>query len=235
MNKFNEYYYVEKELLRCIVAIKNLFGELDAGKLKSKLVKMYKFENIEENFKERLEPLITSYFYRSSQGIFTEIEFIHKSFEKYLVAEYYYESINDGKMYRLNVGEPSEETMEFLEGLISILKDKDAEEILRSVDESPLIKEKDKQEIIDNSKSIAENETIIIKADEEEKEEIWKELYTSFNNYKELLLHRWIALSVFAWLHGNETIDKHKIETLIGLLSHLMPPHVKNLERVDLS
>jgi len=51
MNKFNEYYYVEKELLRCIVAIKNLFGELDAGKLKSKLVKMYNLRTLKKTLK----------------------------------------------------------------------------------------------------------------------------------------------------------------------------------------
>jgi nucleoside phosphorylase len=234
MEKFKDYYPIEKELLRYTAAIKNLYGELDEGKLRSKLVKMYKFDN-PENFKKYLEPLITSYFYRSSQGMLMKIEFIHKSFEEYLLAEYYYESIKDGKMYRLNVGEPSEETMKFLEGLISMLKDKEAEKILSNSDESPFIKAEDKQKIIKNSKRIAENEAIIIKADEGEKEEeIWKEVYTSSISYKDLWLHRWIALSVFAWLHRDETIDKHKIENLIRLSSHLMPPHVKNLERIAL-
>jgi len=235
MDKFKEYYYVEKELLRYTAAIKNLYKELDEEKLKSKLAKMYKKET--EHLEEYLKPLITSYFYRSSQEIVPKkIEFIHKSFEEYLLAEYYYESIKDNKMYRLSVGEPSEDTMEFLKGLIEILKDKEAKEFLRKVDENPLINDEDKQKIIENSKRIAESEAIIIRADKEEKEEeIWKEVYTSSNNYKELWLHRWIALSVFAWLHENETIDKHKIETLIRLSSYLMPPHVKNLERIDLS
>jgi len=235
MDKFKEYYYVEKELLRYTAAIKNLYKELDEKKLKSKLAKMYKEET--EHLEEYLKPLITSYFYRSSQEIVSKkIEFIHKSFEEYLLAEYYYESINDNKMYRLSVGEPSGDTMEFLKGLIGILKDKEAKEFLRKVDENPLIKDEDKQKIIENSKRIAESEAIIIRADEEEKEEeIWKEVYISSDDYVELWLYRWIALSVFAWLHENETIDKHKIESLIGLSSHFIPSHLKNLERIDLT
>jgi len=127
--------------------------------------------------------------------------------------------------------------MEFLNGLIDILKDKEAKEFLRKIDESPLIKDEDRQKIIENSRRIAESEAIIIKADEKEKEEekIWKEVYISSDDYLELWLYRWIALSVFAWLHENETIDKHKIESLIKLSSHFMPPHVKNLERIDLT
>jgi len=235
MGKFKEYYYAEKELLRYTAAIKNLYKELDEEKLKSKLTKMYKKET--EHLEEYLKPLITSYFYRSSQEIVSKkIEFIHKSFEEYLLAEYYYESIKDNKMYRLSVGEPSENTMEFLKGLIGILKDKEAKEFLRKVDENSLIKDEDKQKIIENSKRIAESEAIIIRADEEEKEEeIWKEVYISSDDYVELWLYRWIALSVFAWLHENETIDKHKIESLIRLSSLFISPYVKNLERIDLT
>jgi len=234
MDKFKEYYYVEKELLRYTAAIKNLYKELDEEKLKSKLAKMYKKET--EHLEEYLEPLITSYFYRSSQEIVSKkIEFIHKSFEEYLLAEYYYESIRDGKMYRLNAGEPSIETMEFLKGLIDILKNKEAKEFLRKIDENPLIKDEDRQKIIENSRRIAESESIIIKADEEEKEEeIWKEACISSDDYAKLWWHRWIALSVFAWLHENETIDKQKIVSLINLSSHLMPWYVKNLERINL-
>jgi hypothetical protein len=235
MDKFKEYYYEEKELLRYTAAIKNLYKELDEEKLKLNLKKMYKKEI--ENLEEYLKPLITSYFYRSSQEIIPKkIEFIHKSFQEYLLAEYYYESIKDGKTYRLNAGEPSVETMEFLKGLIGILKNKEAKEFLRKIDENPLIKDEDRQKIIENSKRIVESESIIIKADEEEKEEeIWKEVCISSGDYEKLWLHRWIALSVFAWLHENETIDKHKIESLIILSSHFTLPYIKNLERIDLT
>ena len=234
MDKFKEYYYVEKELLRYTAAIKNLYKELDEEKLKLNLAKIYKKEI--KNLEEYLKPLITSYLYHSSQEIVSKkIEFIHKSFEEYLLAEYYYESIKDGKTYRLNAGEPSVETMEFLKGLIGILKDKEAKEFLRKIDERPLIKDEDRPKIIENSRRIAESESIIIKADEEEKEEeIWKEVYISSDDYVKLWLHRWIALSVFAWLHENETIDKYKIKSLIRLSSHFMPSHVKTLERIDL-
>jgi hypothetical protein len=237
MNKFKELYYKEKELLRYTAAIKNMFEDLDEEKLKSNLKKIYRKDP--EHLEHYLAPLITSYFYRSSPDIAPvpkKIEFIHKSFQEYLLAEYYYENIKDGKMHRLNVGEPGVETMEFLKGLISILKDKEAKEFLRKIDENPLINDEDRQQIIENSRRFAESESIIIKSDEEEKEEeLWKELRITPGDYAKLWLYRWIALSVFSWLHENETINKHKIGSLIKLSSHLVPWYVKNLERIDLS
>jgi hypothetical protein len=237
MDKFKELYYKEKELLRYTAAIKNMFKELDEEKLKSNLKKIYRKDP--EHLEHYLAPLITSYFYRSSPDIAPvpkKIEFIHKSFQEYLLAEYYYENIKDGKMHRLNVGEPGVETMEFLKGLISILKDKEAKEFLRKIDENPLINDEDRQQIIENSRRFAESESIIIKSDEEEKEEeLWKELRITPGDYAKLWLYRWIALSVFSWLHENETINKHKIGSLIKLSSHLVPWYVKNLERIDLA
>ena len=244
--EFKEIYPIEKELLRITAALKNLYGDNLTEELLKKSLENIKFKNFsyndfEKDYENRAKPLLdlflTSYFYRSSQKIVSKkIEFIHKSFEEYLLAEYYYESIKDGKMYRLNAGEPSIETMEFLKGLIDILKNKEAKEFLRKIDENPLIKDEDRQKIIENSIRIAESESIIIKASEEEKEEeIWKEVCISFDDYLELWLYRWIALSVFAWLHKNENIDKQKIVSLIILSSHLMPWYVKNLERANLS
>jgi uncharacterized protein YjbI with pentapeptide repeats/nucleoside phosphorylase len=236
--EFKEIYPIEKELLRITAALKNLYGDDLTEELLNNSLKNFFEKDYENRAKPLLDLFLTSYFYRSPQKIVSKkIEFIHKSFEEYLLAEYYYESIRDGirdgKMYRLNAGEPSIETMEFLNGLIGILKDKEAKEFLRKIiDENPLIKDEDRQKIIENSRRIVESEAIIIKAGEEEKEEIWKEVRISSD---ELWLYRWIALSVFAWLHENETIDKHKIESLIRLSSHFIPSHVKNLERIDLT
>jgi hypothetical protein len=60
---------------------------------------------------------------------------LHKSFQEYLLAENYIESILLNKGFRLNIGKPSELTIEFLPGLISMINDPDKKEY-----EKPLLR-----------------------------------------------------------------------------------------------
>ena len=55
-----------------------------------------------------------------------KIEFIHTSFKDYLLAEYYIESILENKIYKLNIGTPSEESILFVSGLVDLLNSKDS-------------------------------------------------------------------------------------------------------------
>jgi hypothetical protein len=45
---------------------------------------------------------------------YTTIDFIHRTFKEYLLAEYYIESLLKHKPYRLNIGTPTKETIDFL-------------------------------------------------------------------------------------------------------------------------
>jgi hypothetical protein len=66
-----------------------------------------------------LKPILTSYFRLQLGGKRPSpiIDFIHKTFKEYLLAEYYIESLLNHKPYRLNIGTPSKETVDFLDWL----------------------------------------------------------------------------------------------------------------------
>ncbi|RLI45693.1 hypothetical protein DRO69_04740 [Candidatus Bathyarchaeota archaeon] len=126
MSKFDYYYQIEKELLRILAALKNLYDrDLTLGKIVEE-IKTIKPENIPlvdlngEGIQKYLKPILTSYYFLSGTSgdpigeKMMKVDFIHESFKEYFLAEYYYEKIKNRKMHMLNVGIPSEETMNFL-------------------------------------------------------------------------------------------------------------------------
>jgi uncharacterized protein YjbI with pentapeptide repeats/nucleoside phosphorylase len=238
VEKFRKYYHDEKKLLRYIAALKNMHGELDEKTLKVSLTEIYEVDR--NRIESYFEPLITSYFHRSTNGIGSQkIEFIHKSFQEYLLAEYYYECIKEGKAHWLNVGIPSEETMSFLKGLVQMLEYYSVQEVLKSIDgENAFIKTEDREKVFKNSKNITEDESYILPTTNTEivEHKFWTKINISADHHPLMWMHRWIALSVLSWLYVGETIDVHKIERLIRLSSYYpIPSHVKNLERMNLS
>ncbi|MEM1558390.1 MAG: pentapeptide repeat-containing protein, partial [Thermoproteota archaeon] len=244
-SEFKQYYLSEKEMLRIIAAMKNVFGENLTEKRLYSLIKNMELKYVNKEEKKDLgkflEPLLTSYFYLSSSYEETSrrIDFIHESFKEYLLAEYYYESIRDGKAYRLNVGEPSPEAMYFLKGLIDIAKSDDMKQVLRKIDDQLFISDNDVQELITKAKEIVENESIIFrksrKKSNKEEREIWKRIEVSTTDFVHLWLHRWISLNILSWIRSKETINKESIEHLIGLTSYFTSSHLKNLTEADLS
>jgi len=238
---------VRGDLKNYLKKIKNEFEEpnpIDHKRLKEYYVSARALTEIYEVDRNRIEsyfePLITSYFHRSTNGIGSQkIEFIHKSFQEYLLAEYYYECIKEGKAHWLNVGIPSEETMSFLKGLVQMLEYYSVQEVLKSIDgENAFIKTEDREKVFINSKNITEDESYILPATKTEivEHKFWTKINISADHHPLMWMHRWIALSVLSWLHVGETIDVHKIERLIRLSSYYpIPSHVKNLERMNLS
>jgi hypothetical protein len=128
----------EKWIMRKIAALKNISEDVYEEDLPCKLGPL-----IEDEQKEYIEPFIegkqkksssseksmlstilTSYFKldEKSNGKHS-VDFLHKSFQEYLLAEYYIESILHNKGYRLNVGQPSDVTIDFLSSLLSMIKD----------------------------------------------------------------------------------------------------------------
>jgi nucleoside phosphorylase len=230
VKEFKRYYPIEKEVLRCTAAMKNMLKELDEDQLKSKLKEM-EIKNLSEvdDIEKYLKSILTSYFYRSQE----RIDFIHKSFKEYLLAEYYYESIKNGKMYRLNVGLPSMETMEFLKGLIEVSNNAEAKELLERVEGEPptIFEEIDK--IAENAKSFLEDESLIL-ASSIHDEECWKIAHPGHINYEHIWMYRWISLCVLKWIKPQEKIDIKKIERLIKLTSHNIPTYLKILKKAHL-
>jgi nucleoside phosphorylase len=235
VEEFKRYYPIEKEVLRCTAAMMNMLNELDEDQLKSKLKEM-EIKNLSkvDDLEKYLEPVLTSYFYRSpDEMVSRRIDFIHKSFKEYLLAEYYYESIKSGKMHRLNVGLPSMETMEFLKGLIEISNNAEAKETLKQVEGEPptIFEEVDK--IAENAKRFLEDESLIL-ASPIRDEECWKIAHPDHINYEHIWMYRWISLYTLKWIKPEEKIGIKKIERMIKLTSHNIPRYLKVLKEAYL-
>ena len=209
-------YEKEKEFLRLAAAYMNFMKYLERPETYEGLVKW--IENFGMDLKEEssLEPFITSYF-RLHETIKGKIvEFIHQSFQDYFLAEYYYENIVNGKYWRLNVGVPSRETLDFLEGLTSLSLDEKAKEKLRKIDEN--ITGFLDERIMEKARDIAELDTIVLPpyitekgfSESATKKEIWT-VAPSFLPLSHLFLHRWIALEALGaerrWEVGKETLE----------------------------
>jgi uncharacterized protein YjbI with pentapeptide repeats len=106
----------EKRALRLIAFMKNENPLLTKNKAQINL-DSFKFV-----IPKSTGALISTYFSTSVDEQGTErLEFIHKSFGEYLLAEFYIESLVNGKYHRLMGVEPSSETYDFLHGLIEFL------------------------------------------------------------------------------------------------------------------
>jgi hypothetical protein len=68
-----------------------------------------------------LSTILSTYFFSTAEYTEERIEFLHKSFSEYLIAEYYIESILDERLYRLNIGIASSETISFLDDLLKLI------------------------------------------------------------------------------------------------------------------
>jgi hypothetical protein len=121
----------EKWIMRKIAALKAIFEELyeeDLPELLQTLVEeeQREFINIQNI---NLHTVLTSYFKLSEKtNNKHSVDFLHKSFQEYLLAEYYVESILYRKGHRLNISHPSKVTVDFLDSLLTIIKDSDQKE-----------------------------------------------------------------------------------------------------------
>ena len=87
----------EKRILRKIAALRQMRDPLT----KSRVIEGLKYYDI--SYDEVLDPILTSYFYlQSITATDMYVDFIHKSFTEYFLAEYYLESILNNKGHYLN-------------------------------------------------------------------------------------------------------------------------------------
>ena len=126
-DKASEYHWTqyggqEKRILRKIAALRQMHESLTRNMIISEL-ENYGISYKEVALKDVLDPILTSYFYLQGPAFDMSVDFIHKSFREYFLAEYYLESILNYKGHYLNVGIPSPETLSFLDGLLELLLD----------------------------------------------------------------------------------------------------------------
>jgi uncharacterized protein YjbI with pentapeptide repeats len=258
---WKESYLPEKKLLRAIAALRQLHGLSDEELISSQVV-----ETEIQNFKTQsidfdISKIEKSYFLfvqRLPTGNW--INFVHKSFSDYLLAEYYIESILDNKSFKLNIGIPNKEVIEFLEGLLDLLDtdDNDVEESISSSmtsDKTSLLvsynyskgRREATEELISTTSGSVKEECINLlngnPVKKQEREGMWLKLDSTNTDYKHFWIHRWISLFILNKLIAKYEGDRNRLNSglkegltnLINYSGNLVPSYLKSLRNTDLS
>lgn len=238
---WTQYYPEEKSILRKIAALAQIHDRKFTRSTVIEGLKNYGIVYDEKMIKDVLEPILTSYFYlHSTSAIDMLVDFIHKSFGEYLLAEYYIESIFEDKAYNLSVGIPSQETIEFLDGLLELLNEKESGNQFGDLVNSLAIfqltqRQISKSDFIERVRRFFEEEQIIFQTDSfSEPNKIWKLAKFPAAKYSELWIHRWISHYILNKL-AEKLSRKETLEVLIQATSHTVPYYLKRLVKADLS
>jgi hypothetical protein len=249
--EFSNYSFDEKNLLRKIAALKQAYesigGSITVNKLIAWLKDYYGLDYTtiaSEGRKNIFDPALISYFYLSGQDRTDKtVDFIYKRFKEHLLAEYYIESILDYRnRHYLNVGMPSEQTIQHLAGLLEMVTNKD--ENLKKQSDNFIISLKNqhgklKETLVENATKIFESEDLVIFLLRDNNNNYKKEWNTishiPANRYGELWIHRWYSLYTLNSLAPKNKIDKNILSSFIRNTSHNTPSSLKRLTGMDLS
>jgi uncharacterized protein YjbI with pentapeptide repeats len=246
-------YTNEKELLRIISALTQIHGEELTEEIAQR--ELSKFQLFVDNSDSKLSPTISDlsyFFYSVKKAEGKKLDFVHKTFKEYLLAEYYLESILQNKLYRLNAKSPTNETIQFLAGLVDLLKESKSDNAVKKYmfdDETSLLKsfryDKDMnsaiEEIEDHAYQILKEENITFFSNNNEVkgvenfDGIWCQAVLSRGNFENLWMHRWIALYTLQKLGPAKRPSRDILGRLIRFSSNTIPGYVKHLSQVDLS
>jgi uncharacterized protein YjbI with pentapeptide repeats len=240
-------YFFEKKALRKVSALIKIYG----SDLTLDLIKNYlNNDNLKVESYE-INRILSSYLYFDKTNNDFSIGFIHETFKEYLIAEFYLECLLEGKYYKLNIGTPSKDTIDFLHGLIELLMVDDKDIIEKHIDSN-----KDKQITLlnsfkyDNELKIAKNQIIsstlnsinnenivFLNVDTKIKDMVWRESEINIDNYNNLWIHRWLSLyilNIFALDNFSKKINKQKLINLIKNSSINVPSYLKSLRNLNL-
>lgn len=239
-------YIVEKKLLRRI----SILMQIHNGQLDRKTLEVEKSIIGLDSIKLDIEPILSTYIsFKDSKEI---LEFGHKTFKEYLIAEYYLENLlKDEQPILLNSEIPSKETIDFLQGLIELLKAKKPE--IREYVYKPDDKYKNLQtlfgsfeynasielateKIISNSKDIIFNKDLLsISNDISNISTMLNDRQVSFNSFQNIWLFKWVSFFIiFNFDSYAEELKEHLIK-LIKSSSHVIPGYLKMMDNIDLS
>ena len=204
-------------------------------------LKNYDISFEEETLKDVLDPILTSYFYlQRIKATDMYVDFIHKTFREYFLAEYYLESILNNKEHYLNVGIPSPETISFLDGLLELLLEdknenlKEHANILTKSLVDNLSQSGVTQTLSKNARGYYEEEKIIFQTEHYESNKIWFIADFRRSKYAELWIQRWLSLYVLNKIAPG-TYDNNSLADFIGKTSHTVPQLSMTLNKVHLS
>ena len=218
-------YTDEKKTLRNVAFLTSVYKDnLDTKVVAERLGR--KEENILEN------PVFTTYFnLLSTKAKVKKIEFFHKSFYEYLLAESYIEHFYRDDIGKICADLPNPETVLFLEGLLEIIdkydqsKPKNLPFTLPESLENFLTVDRLKTKILNSAKATFDNESIELSMFEELPEVKYENMY----------VHRWISLFIINKIRNTFDIERDKFFRLVKYTSNFIPPHLQRVENIDLS
>ncbi len=191
----------EKKALRLLAFIKT-----DNPSIPKNLVEYY-LDSSKCAIPVTSKSLLSTYFSfnRTDSGT-EEIEFIHKSFQEYLLAEFYLESIFHRKYYRLVGKEPTIETYKYINALIQFINSKDQKikelanifvKTFYDDDENKIESKLDNfiNTLIINSMDFAKQKHLIPDIPNEDNV-IWKTSKLEYNDLNKIWLSRWISIFI---------------------------------------
>lgn len=228
---YKRHHLNEKRTLRKIAQLKDIYEDkLTIGRIEESIYRSPSI--IRRNISKVFNRLIATYFFTTSDDNNEErIDFIHRSFIEYLLAEFYIASFLNNEPFVINLKQPKEETVNFFIGLLELIKSK---------------KNKFKQ----YRKRLAH--TFDFNLSEELKNGLFEIAKKSFNDehtylndredypgveepYENLAIHRWMSIVVLNKLGNKFKLDKNKFYKLLLTTHGSTPAYVITLNHLDLS
>lgn len=219
----------EKLVLRKIAELKYIYGD----DLTKDTVHTILKESLHVNQKvlEVYDKLISTYFY-TSNDYSERLDFIHRSFEEYLLAEFYIECLLRNEPFRVNLKIPTNVTIQFFNGLLQLFKTDDprileyAEKMAKTF-RNNLDRGSMKTELSTRSNEWFNDEGV---------QHVPSQEYPNFKVSAECSsLHRWIAIIVFNSLPNLYGIDSTKFFKLHIATHGTIPDYMVQIDNIDLA
>lgn len=227
---FGKFHFNEKQVLRRIAQLKEIYGNELTEKLTISSLKVSRVD-IDQSIFDIFDKLISTYLY-TIPGESSEVrfDFIHRSFVEYLLAEYYLECFLRNSPHKINLKLPNEVTIQFLDGLLDLINrstnsSEYIEYLLKSfdIDISRVLKE----DLINGAMTCFNDEKIYLNSEEE---------YPNRNDTQEnLAIHRWISVLILNKLGNFIHLDNQKFFRLMRCTHAVTPAHLISINNIDLS
>jgi uncharacterized protein YjbI with pentapeptide repeats len=221
----------EKNVLRKIAELKYIYEDKLTKQLLLYSIKRSN-DRINTNILEVFERLITTYFYKITANNYEErIDFIHKSFVEYLLAEFYISCLLVGKPNIINMKSPKAETIQFVTGLLELIRSKNKVfgEYQKRLSQFFSIDSSDHllASLMSISVDSFNNDSIRLNNSRDYPDII--------EPYENISVHRWFSLFVLNKLGKEFKPDKIKFIKLLKSTQSNIPDYLINLNNIDLS
>ncbi len=229
---YKKHGFNEKLVLRKIAELKHIYGDSLTKNTVLRLLKR-SLGYINPKVLEVYNKLISTYFYTILDPDYDErLDFIHRSFEEYLLAEYYVECFLSNEPYRINLKLPTDVTIKFFNGLLQLLKTDNPQLMQYAGKITKTFRSNLDVNSLKTELSIRSSEWF----DYENIQHIPQNEYPNFREPAEYSsLHRWIAIIVFNSLANLYGIDSTKFFKLYLATHGTIPDYMVQIDNIDLS